>query len=172
MASLYQIREDIDRILETGLVVDPETGEISNDDAAAKLSELQLGEKEKLENVALYIKNLAADVDAIKAEENALADRRRPKEKKIASLRDYLAGFMEFTNRKKLETARCALSFRASKSLAVTDEAAVREYAKINNDILRYKEPELNKKLITDLIKSGVVIAGAELTDKVNLQIK
>lgn len=172
MSSLYKIHEDIERIIETGLVIDPETGEITEADATACLAELQLAEEEKLENVALFTKNLSADVEALKAEEKALAERRKAKEKKVSWAKRYLSDFMELTHRKKFESTRCALSFRTSTSLNIADETALREYAKLDDAILRYKEPEIDKKAVTDRIKSGVIIPGAELVSGMNLQIK
>ena len=172
MANLYAIRDDIESILEHGFIVDTETGEIDEADIADKLAALEIAEADKLENTALYIKNLAADISAIKTEEKALAERRRAKEKRQTWLEQYLTGFMQATNREAFGTARCALSFRKSTSLSITDEGAVKEYAKLDDSILRYKDPEINKAVVTQQIKAGTNIPGAALVERQNLQIK
>ena len=71
--NLYQIDAEILK------VIDFETGEVLDED---KLEELQMSKNEKIENILLYIKNLNADAEIIKAEEKALAERRKAKENK------------------------------------------------------------------------------------------
>lgn len=66
MASLYEINQEILNC------VDMETGEIIDMD---KLGELQLAFDVKVENIALWIKNLLSDAEAIKAEKLKLAER-------------------------------------------------------------------------------------------------
>ena len=68
--------------------IDLETGEIIDID---KLNELQLKKETKIENVALWIKDLKAEAEAIKAEKLALAERQRVAENKAESLKRWLA---------------------------------------------------------------------------------
>ena len=78
--NLYQINEVISVILEQGLYVDMETGEvIAEDNLDDILSQLQMAELDKLENLALYVKNLEAEAEAIRSEERALQARRKIK---------------------------------------------------------------------------------------------
>jgi hypothetical protein len=172
MANLYQIHADIERIMETGLVIDMETGEVTENDAEKALAELQLSEEEKLENTALFIKNITSDIQSLKAEEQALNQRRQAKERKAAWAKQYLTDFMQLAKRNKFESPRCALSFRSSTKLDIKNEAALKEYAKVDDSILRYKEPEIDKKAVTKLLKDGLVLPGVELASSTNLQIK
>ena len=67
----------------------------------------------------------------------------------------------------KLETARNKLSFRKSTSLVVEDEKLVpRKYI---NKVVTEK---IDKKAITDVIKSGKNVKGCYLQENYNLQIK
>lgn len=147
--------------------VDGETGEIVDFD---KLDQLTMARDQKLENIALYIKSLEADAAAIKAEEKALADRRKVKENKAERLREYLGGAL---GGQPFETARVALSFRTSTPLRVTDERALVEWLEQNHDeCLSYKAPTVIKDGVKHLIKMGEAVPGAMLETKQNLQLK
>ena len=50
--TLYEIRDQIARILDTGFVVDEETGEVLADESS--LDALKMAEEEKLENIICY----------------------------------------------------------------------------------------------------------------------
>ena len=81
MATLYEIdREIMD-------CFDAETGEILD---VERLNGLQMERDEKIENAALYYKNLLSDADAYKAEKQAFADRSRQQEKKPKALNSIL----------------------------------------------------------------------------------
>ena len=73
---LYEIDAAIDAAIEAG--TDPETGEITN---LEELTALQMQREEKLENIALYIKNLSAIATALKNEIDVLNERRKRTEK-------------------------------------------------------------------------------------------
>ena len=78
MASLYEIDQAIMECL------DWETGEILD---AERLNALQMERQDKVESVALWIKNLSADAIAYKAEKDAFAEREKATLKKIESLK-------------------------------------------------------------------------------------
>lgn len=139
--------------------IDPETGEADTE----KLDELMLIRDEKLENLALWVKDLKAEVDAIKAEEKALAERRQAKERKAESIKAYLE--KELAGQ-KFETSRAVCSFRKSQKVEITN------LDKIPDDYLRYKAPEPDKAAIKAAIKDGLSIEGAELVDNVTMSIK
>jgi beta-xylosidase len=69
--------------------VDEETGEIS-EDAFAALDQLSQDRKQKLVNVGLAYKSFKAYAEAIKAEEQAMAKRRKQAERKADWLKDYM----------------------------------------------------------------------------------
>lgn len=150
---LYEINEAI------LACVDPETGEADAD----KLDELMLMREEKLEGLALWVKDLKAEADAIKAEEKALAERRQAKERKAESIKAYLEKVLAG---QKFETSRAVCSFRKSQKVEITD------IDKIPDDYLRYSAPTPDKVAITAAIKDGLTIEGAELVDSVTMSIK
>ena len=146
--------------------IDMETGEVIDTD---KLNELQMERDEKIENVALWIKELKAEAEAIKNEKQALADRKRVAENKVESLKNWLAYVL---NGEKFKTAKCSISYRNSESVEVTEEgleALMREH----EDLLTYKTPEPNKEAIKDAIKNdGLTVAGVQLIQKTSTIIK
>lgn len=149
-------------------LVDPETGEILDYEA---FSELKLAREEKVEGMALWCKNLDAEAAAIKAEETALAERRKPLEKKSASLKKYIA---EILAGDKFTTARVACTFRKSKSVEIQDEAKFIQAMQESQhyEYLKYSPPTVNKTEITNAIKAGKEVPGAQLVEKQNLSIK
>lgn len=150
---LYEINEAI------LACVDPETGEVD----AEQLEALMMERSEKLENIACWIKDIKAECDSIKAEEKALAERRQAKERKAESLRRYLD---EALAGQKFETSRCAISFRKSQKVEISD------ITKIPDDYLKYSLPTADKAAIKAAIKDGIDIEGAELVDSVTMRIK
>ena len=150
---LYEINEAI------LACIDPETGEADPE----KLDELMLMREKKLEGLALWVKNLKAEAEAIRAEEKALAERRQAKERKAESIRAYLAKTLAG---QKFETSRVVCSFRKSQKVEITD------LDKIPDDYLRYSTPTADKTAIKAAIKDGLTIEGAELVDSVSMTIK
>ena len=102
---------------------------------------------------------------ALKAEEAALAERRKKKENKAEALKTYLANAMLAVGKDKLETSKVALSFRRSQSVEITDESLIPE------EFMKYK-PTVDKAGVKAALKDGAFIPGASLVDNNNLQIK
>ena len=161
--TLYEINNAIQDVLDNAL--DPETGEILDDALMASYDQLRMDRNEKIENIGCFIKNLEADAKAIREEEKSLADRRRAAENKAEHLRNYLQFCLAG---EKFQSPRLAVSFRKSKKLEF-DEAHLYD---IPDDYLRYKEPELDKKRITEALKAGEIIEGCKLVDNVSMIIK
>ena len=163
MPSLYALDQALMTVLDDGLVFDEETGEIIFD--ADNLEALEGERNDKLEAVALFVKSLDAEAAAIRTEEKSLAERRQVKERKAERLRSYLANSMMSFGDTKLETARCALSFRKSEAVEVTDEGL------IPTTYITYK-PSINRTELKKALKSGDEIPGAQLLTRQNLQIR
>jgi len=160
---LYEITERY-RDLLSNLEIDEETGELLN------AEELEIAEAEfaeKAESYALHIKNLRAEAEAIKAEAQALTERRKSIEQKTELLGDRLQAAMLATGKTKFETAKVALSFRKSETVNITDEDM------IPVNLMREKVTyEPDKAEIKKRIKSGEDVPGASIEEKQNLQIK
>lgn len=119
--TLYEISADFLAALDA-MEVDPDTGELLNAD---QLDALSAAFDEKAEATALYIKNLTAFVGNVKAEEAALAERRKTAEKRVERLKDLLASSMLSVGRDKVETARTKIGFRKSTQVQIDDEGAL-----------------------------------------------
>lgn len=140
---------------------DPETGEIIDPEM---LTALHMEREAKLENVALWVKNLKAEAAAIKAEKDALAAREKKAAKKAEDLERWLAlalGGQEFN------TAKCAVSFRRSTKVDVLDKSIIPE------GFLRAKtEYSPDKDAIAAAIKAGLEVNGCALVESLNISIK
>lgn len=165
MATLYEIDKAILAVIENGYQVDMETGEILFD--CDDLETLQAERESKIEACACYVKNLQAEAEALKAEEMALAMRRKMKEKRIEHMKRYLAASMKLDDLSTFETPRVKLTFRKSTALEITDESRIpRNYT---NEVITYKP---DKAAIKNAIKLGAIVPGCQLVEKKNLQLK
>lgn len=162
MSSIYEINQAILDCL------DPETGEVLDMEA---LEQLQMDRVQKAENVACWRKNLMAMIESIKAEEDALKKRREALQRKVDGLDGYLAAHF---SGEKIETARVVINWRKSKSVEILDKAEAIDYLMhiAHDDLLKYKEPDIDKKAAKALLETGVTIPGITLSERVNLQIK
>ena len=157
--TLYEINSEIMSC------IDMETGEVIDTE---KLNELQLERDAKIENVALWIKELKAEAEAIKQEKLALADRQRVAENKAESLKNWLAYAL---NGEKFKTAKCSVSFRITESVEVTEEG-LESLMNGHDELLTYKAPEPNKKAIKQALKDGLNVAGVQLVQNTSTIIK
>lgn len=166
--TLYNIDNKILEIIERGFVVDEDTGEIidSAEEVNAKLEELEFDRTAKIENIALYIKNMESLVVSLKAEEKALADRRRAREKRIENLKNYLTSSMVAANENGIETSKVCISFRKSESVVVNEALLDQKYF---NEKVSYTP---DKTAIKKALKDGATIDGAYIETKQNLQIR
>lgn len=157
---------EIDRSMED--LVDPETGELLDYE---KFAQLQMAREAKLENMAMWVKNLKAEADAIKAEKKNLEARQQAAENKAKRLQEYLT---EALGGEKFKTARVVVSYRKSASVEVTDEAAVIEWMEHNgyDRYVKYAAPSVSKTDVKKVLDCGVKIPGAELVERQNVQIK
>ena len=146
--------------------IDFETGEIVDID---KLNGLQLERDTKIENVALWIKDLKAEAEAIKAEKMALAERQKVAENKAESLKKWLAYALQG---EKFKTARCSVSFRNTECVEVTPDG-LENLMEEHDELLTYKDPEPNKIAIKDAIKNdGLNVQGVQLVQNTSTIIK
>lgn len=156
--NLYEIKQEFEKAIEE--CVDMETGEIIN---PARLDELNMVLTDKRENVALYIKNISAEVKAIDEEAKNLTNRKRVLNNKVEGLKKYLADNLEGH---KFETAKVVVSFRKSEQLEINS------IEHIPTEYLISQEPKIDKVALKKSIKQGAVINGVQIITKQNIQIK
>lgn len=159
--NLYEIDNAIMEAYEAS--VDPDTGEI-NEEAYKALNELEMEKSNKIESILLWVKNLNAEAEALKAEKESFDARQRKAEKKAESLKRYVAGVL---NGEKFSTTRVAISWAVSES--VSFEGDIRSLPDI---CIRQKDPEINKSELKKLLKAGEKIPGAALVKKMNMRIR
>ena len=140
--------------------VDVETGEIID---AERLDELQIERQRKIENIALWYKNLMSDAAALKAEEQAFKARREAAEKKAEQLKNYLAGVLSGNS---FKSDRALITWRVS---AFAD---IQDATRLPNEYLLQQEPKINKAAILKALKAGEDVAGAALGQHNNITIK
>ena len=163
MKALYEIDQEI---LEC---VDMETGEILDPE---KLDALQMEREQKLEGVTLWIKDLTAEAEAVKAEADKLSTRKKSLDNKIASLKNWLLYALAG---EKLKTPRCSVYQTHSQRVSIRDQDKLMEYIYSLNapgTYLRYPEPELKKDEIKKALKDGYEIPGAALETTESVVIK
>lgn len=131
------------------------------------LEELAGALDEKLEAVACFVKDLRGEVEKFKAEEAALAARHKQLESRADWLGNYLRGQLEAVGREKFETPRCKVTFIKSSKVNVVDiDLLPEEYRRVKTTV------EADRKALLPLLRAGEVIAGVELQESRNLQIK
>lgn len=140
--------------------VDLETGEIIDTE---QLDKLTMEREVKLENVACWIKELKAEAEALKAEKMAFAKRQQVAENKMESLKKYLAYALDG---QAFKTVRASVTFRKSQAVEIAD------IYKLDENYLRYKEPEADKTAIKEALKAGQTVAGATLVENTSVIIK
>lgn len=155
MASLYEIDQEILSC------IDLETGEILDFE---KLSALQMEREIKIENVALWIKNLNSDMVAYKAEIDNFKQRYDAAKNKVEKLKGWLT---EILDGQKMVTPKVQVTFRKSESVQIADELLIPE------EYIKQKiETAPDKVAIKEAIKSGKKIAGCELVTNTNITVK
>ena len=158
---IYEIEQKILELYDAAL--DEETGEIKSEEALEKIYDLE-GEREgKLENLALWYKELVAEATAIKAEKMALAERQAKTEKKAEGVKKFLAYAL---SGEKLSTARVAVSYRKSETVEIA------EGTQLPMEYLTFKDPTPNKTEIKKALKAGTKLEGCQIVTNQNIQIK
>lgn len=163
MRALYDIDQEI---LDC---VDMETGEILDSE---KLDALQMEREKKLEGVALWVKDLKAEADAVKAEADKLTARKKALDNKIDSIKTWLATAL---NGEKLKTPRCNVYQTHSQRVVIDDEKALIDMfmaTSLGEKFLRMKDPEIDKIALKDSMKQGYEYEFAHLEETESVVIK
>ena len=138
--------------------VDKETGEILKEEL---LEELERNKEELLEDAALTIKNLNAELDALRNEIKQMIERKQRAERNIDTLKKVLK---ESLNGEKIKTARVSISYRKTQIVQITNlDKIPQEYIKIKK--------EADKTAIKKALKTGEV-EGAEVIQNTSIIIK
>lgn len=161
MATLFEIDAAILEAMNNH--IDPDTGEI--DPAIyTKLEALHMERTHKLENIALWVKNLRSDAAELDAAAKTFKERADAKKRKADSLTKYLAAVLDG---ERFETTNAVIAWRKSKAVAI-------EYGTTLPDeyIRRKVTEEPDKQAIKAALVAGKTVPGCELVETNNIQIK
>ena len=146
-------------------LADPETGEIMDFEA---FMELAMARDQKIENMALVLKNALAASAGIKTEIDKLTERKRVADNNAKRLKEYIAKAL---CGEKFETPRVKISYRTSKSTEVDVEFV--DWARENcPEVLIEQSPKVDTTGLKTLIQEGLNCPYARIVDKSNIQIK
>ena len=164
--SLYEIDSRIKTIIDSIYDAADENGEVGEIDLT-ELQELQEAREVKLENIALYVKNLASEASAIKEEETILATRRKRLESKCERLKGILINAMKEDGNKKMFSPRYEAVLRDSKKTEILDMEKIPE-----EFIVTKVEKNPDKTAIKKAIEAGQEITGASVVTNTTITIK
>lgn len=140
--------------------VDLETGEIID---MEMLQALQMEREQKIENVVLWIKNLKAEAEALKAQKDAFAARQKAAENKMESLKRYV---VDALGGESMKRTKFAVSFRKVMGTDITNEAA------IPDEFLIRQPPKVDRASILAALKHGAIIPGVEIKESWAMTLK
>ena len=158
--NLYEINNAITQVIAE---YTDESGEITEQGLEA-LSALEMAKTEKIEGVALWVKDLTAENEAMKAEIETFRARLKTNEGKIDTLKAWLT---TATDGVKFSTPRCQVSFRSSTAVEILDMDKIPEgFTRIKTEI----SPD--KVKIKAVLQSGGMVEGARLKNNKNVIVK
>lgn len=130
--------------------------------------------EQKAENIAVFCKELAYETEVLKQEKKILMDRISQKERKSESLKRYLMSCMEQIGRNKIDTPKAVVSIRNNPERVQVDnpKAFIKWAEKYRDDLLTYKEPEINKTALKAELQKGSPIAGVSLVRSKSLNVR
>lgn len=164
--NLFEIDAEIRSVFDN-VSIDEETGEIIGEIDFAKLEELNVEKTKKIEGMALFAKELDAEIKALKLEKQSILNRIELKESRLESLKNYLTTVLISSGENRFETAKTVLSFRKSVAVKITNEEALPKSV-----LVKKVSFSPDKVLIKKLISSGKKVRGAELEMRNSIQIK
>lgn len=122
---------------------------------------------DKAENIAKLIKNINADVDALKSEEKRLADRRKSLENKVTHLKEYLQNQLEVAGLDKVKRPTLTVSIQNNPpSVEIADESL------IPSDYRIPQPDKIDKKSLLTMLKDGMEIDGVSIKQGRGLRIR
>lgn len=171
MSSLFGLTQEFRAFeqLSNDLEVNEETGEIiDNSDQLKQLfDELECNFIDKLDSCQYIRKELESNVELLAAEIKRLQNRKKALENRADRLKTLMCDSMVVSGETKLK-GKHNFSLGTRKALEL-DENLTPDF--FNQEYVRTTK-EFDKKRITDDLKSGVVIEGAKMVEKINFSIR
>ena len=165
MSALYELaaeyREAAHRLADTDL--DEQTIADTLDGMAGEI-------EQKAVAVAMVIRNIKAEEDAIQQAVTGMVERQKAKAKTVERLKDYLKNNLEACGLKKVESPYFVVSVRANPaSVVIDDESAIPTMFLVCPPA---PAPRPDKTAIKEAIKAGANVPGAHVSSSTRLDIK
>lgn len=130
------------------------------------MKELECDLSTKVENIVRLIKNLQAEVEALKAEEKRLAKERKTRENKIENLQGYLFDTISGLEKREVKGGIFTVSIKKNPPKAIVEDLnAIPKQFIVNT-------PSVDKKMLKEALKNGEIIEGAKLVREESLKIR
>lgn len=157
MASLYELTGDFlkfSQLMELGELTDEQ-----NEMLAEALNNLKDDIEYKLDGYCKVRANFKADIEALKAEEKRLAEKRKALENRISNLEEAMkqAILLVRPEEPKVKTPLFSVSVQNNPESVVMDESYIEN---IPEEYLKFKEPEVDRAKIKEDIKAGKDLNG------------
>lgn len=152
---LYEISE---RYRNLAALLEDDT--IDEGAVGAALAEVEGEFGDKAINVARFIQNIKAEIEAVKAEKDRLAKRETVLKNKHERLKTYLETQMLLSNIAKIDDPILPLALRQA-----PPSVEVEPGAKVPEQYLIPQEPKIDKRGLLEALKSGEQILGVRLVE-------
>ena len=152
--TLYELTGEYQRLYE---LADELEGQDFDETIRDTMESLDGKFEDKAEAYGMVIKNLEADLDAIKSEEKRLADRKRSISNNVVTMKKRLQDAMVIANKPKFKTALFSFSVQKNPKKVVMDETDI---GRIPLEYLSIQMPVINKGAIKDALTEGVDLSG------------
>lgn len=157
--TLYEIDKEIQALIN-------EDGEIED---IERFDALAMERNKKIENVGCWVKNLTAEVAAMKEEKKRLEDRIKSKDRMIDSLEWWLDKALDG---QKFDSPRVAISYRKSKAVEIQDEAVFKAWAMDYAPSLLKVTYTIDKTGVKNYIAGGAECPCAVIAERKSMQVK
>ena len=167
MTTLYELSDKILTALDIFSDMD-ECSEAEKAEAQVIITQLTESFNDKAVSVAMFIRNLEVEAEAIAEAKKSMDAREKALKTKAVRLKSYLLGEMKRTETKQIKCPYFVLSVRKNPVSVVIAPNAV-----IDTDLLLPPKPqEPDKRAIKAAIESGRVVFGCSLESSESLTIK
>lgn len=165
MANIYELTADIQLLWNL-----MDQGELDDDTILDAMMNSQEELAIKLEGYCKWIRNMEADITALKEEEKRLAARRKSLENTIERAKSAMQYAMNVSGEKKIKSNLFTISIQNNPPKVVMDEAYIEN---IPERYIKYLNPEIDKAKIKEDIQKGIDVEGiAHLEQTESLRIR
>ncbi|EMA6344340.1 siphovirus Gp157 family protein [Bacillus cytotoxicus] len=158
---LYELTTSFNQLQQ--MIEDGADPEVIND----TLQSISEAIEDKVQGAALLIRNIEAQVEVIKGEENRLAERRKSFENNCKNIKDYLYHQMVAVDKRRIKGALITVGIQKNPaSLDIAEDAV------IPTEYMIPQDPKVDKKALLLAIKNGMKWDGISLKQGESVRIR